>query len=137
MGSCRRELARGHPLLGFCLMYALTLEGLCLPEELGGVGDGNRGLRVGVAWGGSPSSPQPSGTAKEADARAAARNTITLPRPGMGLRIWRRQSREGEGVIFCRTDSPEHPSRTVDLSTLSSHPILPGTAQRLYGQNPS
>lgn len=52
MGSCRRELAGGHPLLGFCFTYALTLEGLCLPEELGGAEGGNRGLTVGVACGG-------------------------------------------------------------------------------------
>lgn len=59
----------------------LMLGGLCLAAT-GGPG------------GGSPSSPQPSGTAREADARAAARNTITLPRPRVGLCIWGGAERE-------------------------------------------
>lgn len=84
-----------------------------------GAGKGGGGVRQG-----SPSSSLSSGTAREADARAAARNTITLPRPGMGLCIWRRQSGEEEGVIPCNgvassIHSSEHPCRTTDPTSSS------------------
>lgn len=89
-----------------------------------------------AVWGGlvgvSPSSPQSSGMAEEADARAAARNTITLPRPGMELRIWRRQRRWGESVTPCNgaagmVQSPQDSCRAMDPAS-PSHliPILLG-----------
>lgn len=105
------------------------------------------GLCEGLG-GGSPSSPQPSGVAREADARAAARNTITLPRPGMGLRIWRKAERGGKGCYSLRRGSwrDPHPRASLQDCTLHisllSHPILPGTAWGLscpvmYHWNPS
>lgn len=118
-------------------MYTLILVGLCLPEA-NGVSSGSPCLGcggcVGGLEGGLPSSSQPSGTAREADARAAARKTITLPRPGMGLRIWRRQSGEGEDVIPCngasgKAHGPEHPCRTTDPAS-PPPPIASCSGQR-------
>jgi len=118
---------------GLRFVYTPILVGLCLPGGMGCLRDPHAwdtGAARG-ARGGSPSSPQPSGMAREADARAAARNTITLPRPGMGLRIWRRQSGEGAGVIPCNgaassIHSPEHPCRTTDPASL---PLLNPSCQ--------
>lgn len=130
MGSFRSRLARGHPMLWGCISGR---EGTCRVGTdvvwsvpfLGVPPCPHAGRAVPCCSRGcSPSSPQPSGTAREADARAAARNTITLPRPRVGLCIW--GGREGkESELSQRWDL--HPCGTMRPAP-APHPLLVGTA---------